>query len=180
VLGGVAVLTLVMGVVRGVRSVGQPVVGATPTTVVTAAEAMGTLHPTSASSESYLTFVSDRDGKREVYRLTGAGEVVRVTYTPDNGESWSPAVLPDGTLLFTSNRDGKREVCRLTGAGEVVQITHTPGDGESWWPAVVPDGTVLFTSDRDGKREIYRLTGAGEVVQITQTPGGGESWSPAW
>jgi len=31
----------------------------------------------------------------EVYRLAGAGEIVRVTYTPSNGESWSPASAPD-------------------------------------------------------------------------------------
>ena len=79
-----------------------------------------------------ILFTSDRDGKREVYRLTGAGEVAQITHTPGNGESWSPASAPDGAILFTSDRDGKREVYRLTGTGEVVQITHTPGDDESW------------------------------------------------
>jgi hypothetical protein len=81
-----------------------------------------------------ILFTSDRDGKREVYRLTGAGEVTQITHTPGNGESWSPASAPDGAILFTSDRDGKREVYRLTGTGEVVQITHTPGDDESWSP----------------------------------------------
>jgi hypothetical protein len=82
-----------------------------------------------------ILFTSDRDGKREVYRLTGAGEVTQITHTPGNSESWSPASAPDGAILFTSDRDGKREVYRLTGTGDVVQITHTPGDDESWSPA---------------------------------------------
>jgi hypothetical protein len=81
-----------------------------------------------------VLFASDRGGKREVYRLTGAGEVAQITHTPGNGESWSPAPEPGGTVLFTSDRDGKREVYRLTRTGELVQITHTPGDGESWSP----------------------------------------------
>ncbi len=188
-LGGVAVLALVMGIVMAVGGGERPVAGTTPMAVVAAAEATSTSRltaisvatsPTGSSLESYLAFVSDRDGKREVYRLTGAGEAVRVINTPGNGESWSPALVPDGTVLFTSDRDGKREVYRLTEAGEVVRVTNTPGNGGSWSPAVVPDGTVLFTSDRDGKREIYRLTKAGEVIRVTYTSGNGESWSPAW
>jgi len=185
VLGGLA--ALVVGIVMGVGSAGRPVARATPTAVVVVAQATSALRPTSTPAATYptdsvlgahLAFVSDRDGKREIYRLTKAGEVVRVTNTPGDGESWSPALVPDGTVLFTSDRDGKREVYRLTKAGEVVQVTNTPGDGESWSPIVMLDGTVLFTSDRDGKQEIYRLTKAGEVVQVTNTPGDGESWSP--
>jgi len=86
-------------------------------------------------TDDTVLFTSDRDGKREIYRLTGTGEVERVTYTPSNGESWSPVPELGGTVLFTSDRDGKQEIYRLTGTGEVVQITHTPGDGESWLPA---------------------------------------------
>jgi hypothetical protein len=124
-------------------------------------------------------FVSDRDGKREIYRTTESGEVVRWTNTAGDGESWSPTVAPDGTLVFTSNRDGKREIYRMERSGEVVRWTNTPGDGESWSPAVAPDGTLVFTSDRDGKREIYRMERSGEVVRVTHTPGGGESWLSA-
>jgi Tol biopolymer transport system component/tRNA A-37 threonylcarbamoyl transferase component Bud32 len=123
-----------------------------------------------------LLFTSDQDGRQEVYRLTMEGNQ-RVTHTPGDGESWSPAILPDGTVLFTSDRDGKREVYRLNVEG-TQRVTHTPGNGESWSPAVQPDGTVLFTSDRDGKREVYRLTGEG-TQRVTHTPGNGESWSPA-
>jgi WD40 repeat protein len=129
--------------------------------------------------DNTVLFTSDRDGKREIYRLIVTGELERVTYTPGNGESWSPAPEPGGTVLFTSDRDGKREVYRLTGTGEVVRVTYTPSSGESWSPVPELGGSVLFTSDRDGKREVYRLTRTGELVQITHTPGDGESWLPA-
>ena len=86
------------------------------------------------SPDGILFFTSDRDGKREVYRLNGAGEVIQVTCTLGNGESWGPALAPDGTLFLTSDRDGKQEIYRLTAAGEVVQVTNTSGDGKSWGP----------------------------------------------
>jgi hypothetical protein len=125
-----------------------------------------------------VLFTSDRDGKREVYRITSIEEAQQVTHTPGKGESWSPASASGGTVLFTSDRDGKREVYRITSAGEVQQVTHTPGKGESWSPASASGGTVLFTSDRDAKREVYRITSTGEVQRVTYTPGKGESWSP--
>jgi hypothetical protein len=123
-----------------------------------------------------VLFTSDRDGGREVYRLN-RGETVRLTHTPGDGESWSPASGPGGSVLFTSDRDGRREVYRLN-QGETVRLTYTPGGGQSWSPASGPGGSVLFTSDRDGKWEVYRLS-QGETVRLTQTPGGGQSWSPA-
>jgi len=127
-----------------------------------------------------VLFTSDRDGKREIYRLTSTGEVQQVTHTPDSGESWSPVPASGGTVLFTSNRDGKREIYRLTGTGEIARVTSTPGSGESWSPVPASGGTVLFTSNRDGRREVYRLTSTGEVQQVTHTPGNDESWLPAW
>jgi outer membrane protein assembly factor BamD (BamD/ComL family) len=84
----------------------------------------------SAPTHTCVLFTSDRDGKQEVYRLSGAG-VEQVTHSPGQSESWSPASGPDGAVLFTSDRDGKREVYRLSGAG-VEQVTHSPGQSESW------------------------------------------------
>jgi Tol biopolymer transport system component len=122
-----------------------------------------------------ILFTSNRDGKRDLYRLRG-GQVERVTHTPGPGESWAPVWTPTG-ILFTSDRDGKRDLYRLSG-GMVERVTNTPGDGESWSPAWGPTG-ILFTSDRDGKRDLYRLSG-GMVERVTNTPGEGESWSPVW
>jgi Tol biopolymer transport system component len=79
-------------------------------------------------------FTSDRDGKREIYHLTLEGDVVQVTRSPGNAESWDPALAADGGVLFTSDRDGKQEVYHLTKDGEVEQATHTYGDGGSQSP----------------------------------------------
>jgi tRNA A-37 threonylcarbamoyl transferase component Bud32/streptogramin lyase len=123
-----------------------------------------------------IYFVSNQDGKREIYRLHSEGRRVRVT-NHRRGESWSPALGPGGTVHFTSNRDGKREIYRLGPDGSAVRVTNDPG-GESWSPALAPDGTLYFTSNRDGKREIYRLGPGGSAVRVTNDPDG-ESWSPA-
>ena len=65
--------------------------------VATVAIAFSTLGP---KVDDTVLFTSDRDGKREIYRLTGTGELERVTYTPGNGESWSPAPELGGSVLF--------------------------------------------------------------------------------
>jgi Tol biopolymer transport system component len=119
-----------------------------------------------------ILFTSNRDGKREIYRLR-AGQVERLTETPGRWESWSP-VWSDHGILFTSNLEGKREVYRLVD-GSPERVTQTPGDGESWG-AISTDTGLLFTSNRDGKREIYRLHG-GETVRMTHTMEW-ESWGP--
>ena len=132
-----------------------------------------------ASSSGYL-YTSDReDGKREIYRLDQSGEVVRVTNTPGNAESWSPVTSDSGNILFTSTRAGKREIYRLNKSGELARVTYSPGNSESWSPAVSARGRVLFTSNRDGKREIYRIDVDGKTTRVTNTPGSAESWSPA-
>jgi hypothetical protein len=158
---GLAVLALLVGVV--IAGIGWPVGGGTP-------------QSTSGSLAPAQFFVSNRDGKREVYRLSGAG-VERVTHTPGYDESWEPARGAGADTLFTSNRDGKREVYRLSEAG-VERVTHTPGGGESWEPVIGTGGDIYFTSNRDGKREVYRLSEAG-VERVTHTAGNGESWGPA-
>jgi len=173
-LGGVAVLALVMGVVMAVGGgEGQP----TATTITTAAAS--TVTTAAASSlKIHPIFVSNRDGKREIYHLTEGGEVEQITYTPGDAESWSPVLAADGTILFTSNRDGKREIYHIAKGGEVERVTYTPGNAESCSPVLAADGTILFTSDRDGKREIYHTAKGGEVERVTHTPGNAESWSP--
>ncbi|MDY7076981.1 MAG: protein kinase [Chloroflexota bacterium] len=182
-LGGLAVLVLMVGlVIWGGReerqvSVSTPAVAQATSTLRPELTPAATL-PIAGSKEIQQVFVSDRDGKQEVYHLTRTGEVERITHTSGDGESWSPVLVSDGTFFFTSDRDGKWEIYHLTRTGEVERITHTPDGGESWAPVPVSDGTLFFTSDRDGKREVYHLTRTGEVERVTHTPGDGESWSP--
>src|SRR4030065_1302144 len=93
-----------------------------------------------------LLFTSDRDGKREIYRLSGRG-AERITFTSGDSESWDAVAAPDGSILFTSNRDGKREIYRLIG-DVTKRITFTPGSAESWDPAAESGGSLLFSSNR--------------------------------
>jgi Tol biopolymer transport system component len=120
-----------------------------------------------------ILFSSNRDGKKEVYRLQ-AGQAERLTDTPGRSESWSPSWSDTG-VLFTSNQAGKREIYRLVD-GPPERVSQTPGDGESWGPVFTETG-ILFTSTRDGKRDIYRLRG-GQTERVTHTAGDGESWGP--
>ena len=120
-----------------------------------------------------ILFTSNRDGKREIYRLR-AGKVERLTETPGRSESWSPSWSDTG-VLYSSNQDGRREIYRLVD-GPAERVSQTPGEGESWGPAFTDTG-ILFTSTRDGKREIYRLSG-GRTERLTHTAGDGESWGP--
>ncbi|MFN2229884.1 MAG: hypothetical protein ACK2VA_08950, partial [Anaerolineae bacterium] len=80
-------------------------------------------------TDTGMLFTSNRDGKVELYRLSG-GQSERVTHTPGTGESWGP-VWTDTGILFTSTRDGKREIYRLSG-GQTERVTHTEGRAESW------------------------------------------------
>lgn len=148
--------------------------------VITAPEAMPTreipMETSGGDASGSFYFTSNRDGKREVYRLDEDG-VIRVTYTSGEAESWAPAISPNGSIYFTSDRDGEREVYRLDEEG-ITQVTFTPGSGESWAPALSPNGSIYFTSNRDGKREVYRINHDG-LATVTTTAGGQESWGPA-
>ncbi|HEY73028.1 MAG TPA: protein kinase [Thermoflexia bacterium] len=174
-VGGIIALALVaaaaFGIIQTSRSALMAVVKPTPTS--------SPVSPIARSLTACPLFVSNRDGKREIYYLTEQGELVRITHTPSDSESWSPVPMPDGAIIFTSNRDNKREIYHLAETGDVTRITNTPGNGESWEPAPMLDGSILFTSDRDGKREIYHLSAEGEIVQITNTASDGESWGPS-
>jgi tetratricopeptide (TPR) repeat protein len=124
-----------------------------------------------------LYFVSNRDGKMEIYILRSDSSVTRVTYTEGEAESWSPAVSANGNLYFTSDREGKADIYRLI-QGRAERVTESPGQSESWSPAVSANGDLFFVSNRDGKADIYKL-GDGQVVKVISSPGQSESWSPA-
>jgi Tol biopolymer transport system component len=102
------------------------------------------------------------------------GHTERVTTTPGEYESWSPAFSLNNDLYFTSNRDGKAEIYRLKN-GSTERVTNTSGTFESWSPAFSLNNDLYFTSNRDGKTEIYRLKD-GNTERVTNTPGQCESW----
>ncbi|HEY84831.1 MAG TPA: protein kinase, partial [Chloroflexi bacterium] len=121
-------------------------------------------------------FVSNRSGKREIYRMSKDGNVVQWTHSPGGSESWSPTLYQGGSLVFASDRDGKREIYRMDKDGNVAQWTHSPGKSESWGPNVYWGDLLVFTSNRSGKREIHLMDKDGNVTRWTHSPGSSESW----
>ncbi len=82
-----------------------------------------------------MLFVSDRDGRPEVYALMSGGELRRITHTAGTGGSWDPASSVFGwRIAFASDRGGRTEIYTITEEG-VLQMTHTAGEGRSWSPA---------------------------------------------
>jgi tRNA A-37 threonylcarbamoyl transferase component Bud32 len=116
-------------------------------------------------------FTSSRDGKREIYRLSAAGESIRVTNTPGFLESFSPALSATGDVYFSRPFDGGTELFRLETNGSVVQVTHASGS-VSDQATPVRGGTIYFISNRGGRFEIYRLEVAGgDPVKVTDSTG---------
>ena len=132
-----------------------------------------------APFSSYILFVSNRDGKDEIYRMMSDGSSIRVTNTAVGYWSNDPVLAPGGETFFSSNRDGKVEIYLMQVDGEIKRVTFTPGSSESKDPMPDPSGFLIFSSNRDGKFEIYRMDRNGLISRVTHTPGDGESWAPA-
>ena len=127
---------------------------------------------------TWLAFVSDRDGNAEIYMLDRNGHPTRLTQDPgrDADPAWSPNKR---RIAFCSGRDGDLEIYWVNADGtKSGQVTDHPARDTQ--PAWHPNGRyIAFTSDRDGKREIYEV-GPDGIRRITSSPGDSESWDPAW
>ena len=129
-----------------------------------------------------ITFVSNDDGRGEIYVLDAEGGV---NLTQDTAFDWAPAWSPDGSrVAFASNRDGGFDVFVADAAGGVaVRVTDDPADDGVSGIAWSPDGTrIAFVSDRDGDNDIYLVAGdgSGEVTNLTANSVNDRfpSWSP--
>ena len=139
-----------------------------------------------------IAFLSDRDGKSNIYVMNDqGGNVRRVTDTPyaPGNLSWSP----DGqqiafALDLSSTEPGKPQqvdifVMNADGSRQRNLTQHPALDAAPTWS---PDGKLLsFTSTRSGNRpEIYVMEIATRKVrQLTDTAGesrgaAGPAWSP--
>lgn len=128
------------------------------------------------SQPERVYFTSSQAGKPEIYLLDSDGQRKRVTHTPGDAGSWSPALDEASRLYFNSDRDGKTEIYRLEKDGRLTPITRTPGAAESWDAVLSPQGMLYFNSDRGGKVEIYRIEQDGRVAPVTHSPGDSISW----
>ena len=163
---------------------------------------------TSAATPSYfhgwspdgrwLTFVGQRNGKFELYRVAAeGGEEQRLTShgAYDDGPDYSP----DGKwIYFNSDRSGTWDIWRIpadgAGPGDAKAERITSDDLEDWFPHVSPDGKwIVFlsfpkgTANHNGKMEGVQLRlmpVGGKNLQVLTTIFGGQgtinvnSWSP--
>ena len=134
-------------------------------------------------ANTVLYFSSNQTGKREIYYYSDQqARSIQLTNTPGDGESWDPAISPDGTLYFTSNQSGQPEIYYYSDQqARSTRLTNTPGDGVCSEPAFSPDGTLYFTSNQSGKDEIYYYSDQqAKSIRLTNTPGNGGSHEPAF
>ena len=127
--------------------------------------------------DGLIYFNWDYNGKREIYSVDRSGNLIQLTETAGDFESFLPTYA-GGDIYYASDQSGKVEIYQHIPGGSPVRITNTPGDGISSQPAAGPDGELYFVSDRSGKFEIYRLN-AGGTARLTETLGDGGNWAPS-
>lgn len=154
--------------------------------------AVSTAAPSRA--EPLYAFVSDRDGRNDVFVMEEGGVARNVTQVSfgDYNENWhqkrwgcvTPAWSPDGMRIafgFQRNRPEQQEyeiyVVNLDGTG-MENLTNTLG--VDWQPDWSPDGSrIAFESNRTGNRDVYVMNADGSDVRNLTLTADIES-SPAW
>jgi len=124
-----------------------------------------------------IAFLSDRDGKLEIYIMKADGSnQTRLT----NNSGWyniDPCFSPDGqNIAFSSDRDGNTQIYIMKADGSnQTRLTNNSGKDEN--PCFSPDGQkIAFSSDRDGKWEIYIMKADGSnQTRLTNNSGKDEN-----
>ena len=126
-----------------------------------------------------ISFVSDRDGNREIYAIKTDGSA-QINLTTHPAEDASPAWSPDGSqIAFASYRDGSWEIYVMDADGEN-PVRLTDNDAADYSPFWSPDGAhIAFASRRDGNWEIYVMQSDG-ADQTRLTVEEETDFAPAW
>ena len=131
----------------------------------------------------WITFLSNRDGNWELYRMDIAGNNV-IRLTNDAGVDMAPARSADGSwIAFQSNRAGAWNIYRIGAFGQdLLQLTANAGNNtDPVWTADCGSSQIAFQSDRDGNWEIYIMDENGNgQTRLTYDPAADEDpfWSP--
>jgi Tol biopolymer transport system component len=149
------------------------------------------VQPAWSPDGQWIAFVSDRDGKRQLYRIAVAGgEAERLTSFEEDVSAF--AWSPDGArIAFTCEGPPPRwefDLCVVPatrdlgygsgGTGGVLRVTTgTAVDSDPAWS---PDGTrIAFTTDREGQgRNSVALVGADGSGYEPLVVGEDPAWSP--
>ncbi|NOK61579.1 MAG: hypothetical protein GFH27_549311n14 [Chloroflexi bacterium AL-W] len=151
---------------------------ATPT-VLPEPTATPTPEPLPLQNQGQVAFVSDRDGRTDIYIFDSDTGETR-SLTSDRSNDVQPQWSPNGEqLAFVSNRDGNTEIYLVDADGtNLINLTRDSAEESS--PTWSPDGEQLaFVSDRDGNLEIYVIDVDGSNPVNLSNNAAVDS-SPAW
>ena len=129
-----------------------------------------------------MAFVSDRDGKNEIYLMNRYNKKIhRLTNNPKSVLNFFPAWSPDGQwIAFTSKQAGEYHIFKIdVDSGNLQQLTD---EGYNMFPTWSPDGQqIAFYSSRDQGNDIFVMNANGRRLRriIQRDHGGGSpNWSP--
>jgi TolB protein len=141
-------------------------------------------NPTWSPDGKQIAFVSDRNGKPQIYVMNSDGSNQRLLPLPGTYNT-SPDWSPDGGKIAYQSRGDKAYFSIWVydvSTGEASPITKGPWNDES--PSWSPDGRKLvFTSTRDKKQRLYLMNRDGSGVRPLfkgKSSDKSEDFTPAW
>ncbi len=129
--------------------------------------------PSVSRNGKWIVFVSNRDGKFQLYRMDRLGKVTERILEFD-GQCGAPDYSRNGKYIaFAAEKNGNFDIYMMTSAGtKLVQLTtHSAQDD---YPRFSPDGRyILFHSDRTGSYQIYSIdletpTERDDIIQLLE------------
>jgi Tol biopolymer transport system component len=141
--------------------------------------------PIWSPDSQYITFQSDTDGNRSIFRQAAAGGAAERLTTPDRGDYHQPeAWRPDGrVLLFTViNTIGHYSLWTLSSPEPKPKVLFDVPNANRTRAAFSPDGRWLaYTSTEVGGRGqifVQPFPPTGKLYQISSDGGRAPLWSP--
>lgn len=133
-------------------------------------------------SRSRIAFVSDVNGKKEVYISNVVGQDVRQV-TRHKHLVVSPRFSPDGThLAYSSYHSGNQNLYLTDLRQNQVTRAISRRKGMNLAPAWAPDGkSMIVTLSKDGSPDLYRIDRQGKILKRLTKRAGinvSASWSP--